>query len=152
MTRVERAHALQSAGSACSQAVLTVFAPDLGLDEKTAHRLATGLGAGFGRKQYTCGAISGSVLVLSLAYGGSESAALDKKEACYAKVRAFIEEMESRFGHSDCLSLLERTDLMTPEGKAAFKERSLGDSVCKPIVAACVERLEAILAQEKPGL
>jgi hypothetical protein len=33
-------------GSACSQAILAVYGPEMGLDVQTEHKLGTGLGAG----------------------------------------------------------------------------------------------------------
>ena len=78
MTKVERAAALHASGSSCSQSVFVPFAEELGLDPQRAHKLATGLGAGCGRQQLVCGAVSGAVLALGLALGseeGSEAAA-----------------------------------------------------------------------------
>lgn len=148
MTRVERAAALQATGSACSQSVFTVFAQDLGLDPATAHKVATGLGAGFGRQQRLCGALSGAALALGLAMGSAGGEEQEAKERTYAAVSAFIDEISSEFGASDCRALLEGLDLRTPEGKAAFKERGLSDKVCKPIVRRCVELLESHLGLE----
>lgn len=49
-------------GYFCSQAVLTVFAEDLGLDEKTAMKIVSGFGGGMGRMGEVCGAVTGAFL------------------------------------------------------------------------------------------
>jgi C_GCAxxG_C_C family probable redox protein len=150
MTRAENAAALQASGSACSQAVFCVFAEEFGLDQESAHKIATGLGAGFGRQQRLCGALSGAALVLGLAMGNRRGEEAEDKESCYAAVSAFIDEMEAEFGAADCRGLLEGLDLRDPAGKAAIAERGLSARVCKPIVRRCVERLEEILGLGRP--
>jgi C_GCAxxG_C_C family probable redox protein len=147
-SRTERAQALHAAGSACSQAVATVFADELGMDPALMHRLATGLGGGFGRKQYLCGAVSGACLVLGLAYGNDSGAWQDAKLDTYAKVHAFISGIEAEKGASDCRTLLGGEDLGSEAGRARVKELGLSAKVCDPLIARCVERLEAILAAE----
>ena len=142
MTKVERAVALHAAGSSCSQSVFTVFAEDFGLDAKTAHRIATGLGAGFGRQQRLCGAISGASMVIGLAMGNEDGSDAAAKERTYEAVYDFIEQVRDEFGAADCRDLLEGIDLRDPAGKAAYKERGLSDRVCNPIIRRCVELLE----------
>jgi len=50
----------------CSQAVLHAFRDEAGLDEDLALKIATGLGAGKGRKREVCGAVTGGIVVLGL--------------------------------------------------------------------------------------
>lgn len=146
MTRAERAAAIHASGSSCAQAVFAAFAEDLGLDEGTAQRIASGLGAGYGRLQLTCGAVSGGVLALGLALGNARGEEQDRKEAAYAASRWLVEAAEAEFGSSDCRALLRGADLMTEEGKARVKAEGLSGLVCKPIVARCVELAEEGLA------
>jgi C_GCAxxG_C_C family probable redox protein len=56
-------------GFNCSQAVLSSFSPDLGLEKETALKIACGFGAGMAKLQETCGAVTGAVMVLGLKYG-----------------------------------------------------------------------------------
>ena len=149
MTRVEHALALHAAGSSCSQAVLTAFAQDFGLPDETAHRIATGLGAGLGRQQLVCGAVSGAALVLGLALGARKSEEQEAKEATYAAVCSFVEAIRSEFGAVDCRALLEDLDLRDPAGKAAVKERGLPDRVCNPIIRRSVRLLEERLGLDE---
>ena len=142
MTRVEKAALIHASGSSCAQAVFGAFAEDLGLDEGTAQRIASGLGAGYGRLQLTCGAISGGVLALGLALGNGRGEEQDRKEAAYAASRELVEAAAAEFGASDCRTLLRGADLRTDEGKARVKAEGLSGLVCQPIVGRCVELVE----------
>ena len=68
MNKKEEAINLFNNGFNCSQAVLSVFCEDLGLDKKTALRISTGFGAGF-QKGEVCGAVSGAIMTLGLING-----------------------------------------------------------------------------------
>ena len=61
-TRSELALKKFLSGYNCAQAVLFSFCDDLGFEQNTALKLACGFGAGMGRKQAVCGAISGGIL------------------------------------------------------------------------------------------
>ena len=54
------------AGYNCAQSVLYAYGPELGMDGETALKVATGLGAGMGRRGEVCGALTGGILVLGL--------------------------------------------------------------------------------------
>ncbi len=141
MNKIDRAKYLSENGSTCSQAILTAFAKDLGLDTKTAHKLSTGLGAGFGRKQYACGAISGGVIVLSLKYGSEIPEQDDKKENTYSQVFRFISEMEKQLGNINCADLLD-CDISTEEGRDLCIERGITQKVCPNCIKTVAEYLE----------
>jgi C_GCAxxG_C_C family probable redox protein len=68
-TKSEVAVAKFLAGYNCAQSVLYAYGPDLGLEAETALKVATGLGAGMGRRGEVCGALTGGILVLGLKYG-----------------------------------------------------------------------------------
>jgi C_GCAxxG_C_C family probable redox protein len=58
-SRTEVATTRFLSGYNCAQAVLDAFRDEAGLDEDLALKIATGLGAGMGRKQEVCGAVTG---------------------------------------------------------------------------------------------
>ncbi len=146
MNHEEKAREIFASGSSCAQSVFAAFAPDFGIDEALAHRISAGLGGGFARKQYLCGAVSGAALVLGLAFGNSKGSEAAAKEACYARVYAFISEIEKEFGSSDCRTLLGGNDTSTQEGRDAVKLAGLSKKVCSPLVERVVAKLDAILA------
>ena len=49
MTKADDAVALFQQGFNCTQSILSVFAPDFGLDQDTARRISHGFGAGIAR-------------------------------------------------------------------------------------------------------
>lgn len=147
MTRSERAVALHDEGLACSQAVLSVFARHLGLPPATAHRVSAGLGGGIGRLGGPCGAITGGVLALSLAFGNETASDQDAKTSNYRIVADFVRKMEGIAGSGLCRTLLGGLDLWKDEDRAAMKERGLGSSVCGSLIAASVAEVERILVE-----
>ncbi len=128
-------------GSCCSQVILLTFAPYFGLDEKTAHKLGAGLGAGFGRKQYLCGAVSAGALVLSLKYGNEEGKDFKIKEETYTQVRDFINWFEKEMGSSSCHELLG-IEILTEEGRKKGREFGLFNTTCKDCIRKVAEYLE----------
>jgi C_GCAxxG_C_C family probable redox protein len=128
----------------CSQSVLYSFADRVGLEPDLALKMADGFGAGMGRKQKVCGAISGAVLVLGLLYGRGEGEPEEKHEQTYAKVQELIERFEAQHGTVICSELLKGCDLLTPEGQAKFKGEQMIEG-CYGFVADAVNILEDLI-------
>lgn len=149
MTNAEKAVALHRGGSACSQAVFTVLAEELGLDPRLAHKISTGLGGGIGRQGLSCGAITGGALALSLAFGNEDGADQEAKLDTYARVAALFRAMEARHGSSRCRALLGGADLWTEEGRAAVKAGGYSEKVCNALVADVVDYVEKEIAGGK---
>ena len=147
-TIMDKALALHASGSNCAQSAYCAFADSLGFDFVQAQRAATCLGAGLGRRQLVCGAVSGAAMALGQALGNDSGADIEAKERCYREVNAFVERIEREFGSSDCRTLLG-LDLSTDEGRAAQKARSPSESVCNRIIARSVELAERAIADEK---
>jgi C_GCAxxG_C_C family probable redox protein len=147
MTKPEQAVKLHASGSNCAQSVLCAFTSELGMDTASAHRLATGLGAGLGRRQHLCGAVNGGAMALGAALGNESGADLAAKERTYAAVQDYIKTMEAEFGSIDCRTLLG-VDLNTPEGKAELKEQGLSAKVCDKLIARCAEEVDRILKNQ----
>ena len=124
----------------CAQSVLTVFAEDFGLDKETALQASAGFGAGMGRLQETCGAVSGAIMVLGLKSGFKESDRRDKINEVYAKVRRLADDFTREKGTIKCRELLG-CDLSTEEGQAFFREHNLRSN-CREYVKLCCNLLE----------
>ena len=121
-------------GFNCSQAILSTYCESLGLERETALKLSCGLGAGMGRLQETCGAVSGAYLVIGLKYGSD-------KEKTYALVREFSKKFKARNKSTNCRELLG-VDLILGD-KAAASQRVR--EVCPAAVRDAAEILESIL-------
>ncbi|MFW6062072.1 MAG: C-GCAxxG-C-C family protein [Planctomycetota bacterium] len=141
-TRVEAATAAFDAGHNCSQAVLSAFAPQFGLDGQTAMRLAAPLGGGIGCTGNDCGAVTGAVLVLGLRYGEATEHA-----PAYQAAREFLRRFRGRFGATDCRELLE-CDISTPSGMARAQAEGLLSARCPQFVEAAAELLVEMLEDE----
>ena len=130
----------------CAQSVLAAYAADYDLEKDKALQIAVGFGAGMGRLQKTCGAISGAIAVLGLSSGFKEEDRRDKINVVYAKVRRFVEEFTGEKGTVKCLDLLGGCDLSSEEGQKYFKEHNLKDK-CREYVRLCCELLDKYLAE-----
>lgn len=144
MGRKDEAVACFRSGFVCSQAVLSVFAEDFGLDRITALKLGAAFGGGIARRAETCGAVTGALMVIGLGYERSEEKDTQAKETTYRKSHEFIRLFTDRHGAIDCRSLLE-VDISTPEGTQAAKEKKLFQTLCPKFVEDAVEILEKIL-------
>ncbi len=131
-------------GYCCAQSVLFSYADQLGISEDLALRLANGFGAGMGRRQEVCGAVSGAILVLGLIYGRGVNDGKDKHESTYLKVRELIEKFEAQHGNINCKNLLAGCDLNTPLGQNHFKSKNMIEQ-CYGYVDSVVKILEEII-------
>ena len=143
MTKAEKALELFANNFNCSQAVLTAFAPDFGLDEKLALMLGTQFGGG-ARNAEMCGAVSGALMVLGLKYGHFESENNEQKQRAYAIAVEFTKRFKECNGSIVCRDLLGY-DLTKPEDSACIKEKNLFKIVCPEMIRSAVEVLEGVM-------
>ena len=129
-------------GYNCAQSVLTAFSEDLGLDRKTALKVAAGLGGGLGRAAETCGAVSGAAVVLGLRYW--RGVPKDAKERTYREVKRFVEEFKIRHGSVVCREILD-CDIGSEDGYKRAKELGLFQTVCAGLVKDAVTILEGLI-------
>ena len=141
MNRVDKAVDLFMGGFNCSQAIFCAFGEQEGLDPRVAARIGTGLGAGMGRMQHTCGAVTGAFLALGLKHGAATGEDKDAKEQTYRLVREFAARFKARNGSIICRELLG-CDISTPEGLEEFKRKGLHTAVCAGLVRGAAEILE----------
>jgi len=131
-------------GYNCAQSVLLAFAPELNIDECALLRISSGFGAGMGRTQKTCGALTGAYMVLSLKYGKQHP----EDDAPEDKVVDMIQDITARFkeehGFTNCSELLN-INLNTAEGQDKFRENDLHNKVCTLCVNSAVSILEEML-------
>ena len=144
MTKAEEGVDLFNQGFICSQAVLSVFAPDHGLDRDMALRIAQGFGEGIARTDDICGAVSGAVIVIGLRYGGTQAEDSAAREKTYAVVGEFIREFKERNGTVACTPLLGY-NLSDPRQVAEAKERKVVPARCPGFVRDAVRLLEKVL-------
>lgn len=132
-------------GYNCAQAVLYSFCDYLGFDKDMALKLSCGFGAGMGRKEEVCGAVTGGIIVLGIKYGRGEGQDRALTEQTYKKVCELMDRFSKKHHTYICRGLLEGCELTTPEGQQEFKEKDLLNKICKQCVSSVVEILEEIL-------
>jgi C_GCAxxG_C_C family probable redox protein len=144
MNRIENAVSRFKQGFSCSQAILSTFGEQFGLDRETALKLAAGFGGGMGRMAGTCGAVTGAIMVLGLKYGAVLPDDRQAKELTYEKVREFAVRFKERNGSVECRDLLGY-DISTPEGLQTIKDKELISTLCPKFVQDVAEILEEML-------
>lgn len=147
MDKAEQAVARFQGGFNCAQAVLSTFAPDLGLAEDLAARVATPFGGGMGCSGNVCGAVSGALMVLGLKTGSPRAYDKEGKERAYQVARDFLQQFQARHGSLACRELIG-CDISTPEGVAFAREHDLFKTRC----AEFVRTAAGILVSEPSGM
>lgn len=144
MNKADKAVELFSKGFNCSQAVLTVFAEDFGLDEKLALMIGTQFGGG-ARNAEMCGAVSGALMVLGLKFGHFEAGNIEQKSRAYAIAVDYTAHFKELNGSIVCRDLLGY-DLTKPVDKAVISEKNLFTDVCPRMIRSAVDLLERVIA------
>ena len=142
-TKAEQAVKRFRKGFNCSQAVLSSYSEQFGLDCEKAFKVATGFGGGM-RMGGTCGAVSGAFMVLGLKYGNSTAEDKKAKAKTYTKVEEYTNRFKARNDSVTCRELLG-CDLTTPEGMKEAQDKGLFSTICPMIVQDAVEILEEML-------
>ena len=132
-------------GFNCSQAVMYSFSDELHIEKDTALKLACGFGAGMGRKEEVCGAVTGGIIVIGCKHGRGEKDDLAATELTYSKTRELMDQFALKHGTFSCRKLLAGCDIATEEGKKYFNQNNLRNTICLPCVQSVVEILEHIM-------
>ena len=106
MTHEEKALQYFTDGANCAQAVVLAYADELGMDEKTAARLASSFGGGIGRLREVCGAVSGMMMVYGLLKGYDDLKDPGAKKTHYANVQALAAKFREENGSIICREIL----------------------------------------------
>lgn len=144
MGKIEEAVYCFNEGFMCSQAVLSTYGAQFGLDRETALKVSAAFGGGMGRMGETCGAVTGAFMVIGLKYGRTSVQDAQAHERTNDVVKEFVDEFKHRNGSILCRELLD-CDLSTPKGQRAFKERNLRTSLCSRLVRDAADILERLL-------
>ena len=144
MNRVELALSCFKEGFTCSQALLSSYGIEFGLDRKTALRIADGFGGGMGSIGETCGAVTGSFMVIGLKYGRTIVEDKDAHRKTNSLINDSIRIFKSRNGSILCRELLD-CDISTPEGLNNAREKRLFTTLCPKYVQDAAEIVEELL-------
>lgn len=82
------------------------FKEYFGYKDSLIPKLATGLGAGIGRKGSLCGNFTGSLLVIGMKLGRKDPKDQASKEKVYRESYRFWDQFEKEFGSCYCYDLI----------------------------------------------
>jgi len=133
-------------GLNCAQSVLTAYSDEFRFDDKLALRISCGFGAGMGRLQETCGAVTGSFMVLGIYNCNKHADNKDRNEKTYAMIQKFSDEFTAIHGTTECKSLIN-CDLKTEEGRQYAHDRQLYEIVCEKCILDSIRIIEELIAE-----
>ena len=140
-SKVNEAVACFNSGFNCSQAILSTYCEQFGLNKETALKLSCGFGAGMGRLGETCGAVTGAYLLIGLIHGNCLTQDNKSKEKAYILVQEFADDFKERNKTTICRELLG-VDLLTGDKQYAAGRVK---EICSKMVQDAAEIIEDIL-------
>lgn len=144
MSRIEEALSSFRDDFNCAQSIFGTYAPYYGLDHDVALKIATGFGGGMGRSQRTCGAVTGSYMVIGLKNGMGINKDTEAKDKTYQMVNTFSNLFQKKNGSMICKEIIG-CDINTQEGMEYFSQNELLERKCFQCVRSAAEILEEIL-------
>ncbi len=120
-------------GFLCSESVLIALSRCLGVYSDIIPKMATGFGAGIGRRGEVCGALTGGVMGLGLKFGRCAAEEREDGRRPYWYATEFVEGFRTRYGCVRCRDLLG-LDLSRPGDVQRYHEMELWDTRCREII------------------
>ncbi|MFP4041277.1 MAG: C-GCAxxG-C-C family protein [Bacteroidales bacterium] len=145
MDRKEKAAEMYSNSLNCAQSVIGAFEDKLGNQCNILMEAASGFGGGMGKLQKTCGAITGSIMIMSvLNYKNMPNS----KEKLEKNIQELVKRFEKKFGATDCLDIITY-NLNTESGKEKAKQEKIFERKCTKVVSQTVEWVSEIIDTEE---
>lgn len=133
-----------SKGYNCAQSVLNQFCAELGLETEQALLLASGFGGGM-RIGSVCGAVTGGIMALGLAFGFTDP---EHKAAIDAPALELIERFRIAIGCIDCRDIVG-IDTCDPVQRLSAAERGVYADKCPNAIETSVQIVHEILNRLK---
>ena len=143
----DRAEQVFAQGYNCSQAVLLACGESRGLAPELALRVGGAFGGGIGRQGGLCGAVSGAIMAIGLAYSKVKPEDDAARERGYKLAREFTERFTQKHGTTVCRDLIG-CDMSTPEGLAKAKSLGVHKNICPKFVRDAAAIVEELVARE----
>lgn len=133
----------------CAQAVFTTFGKELGLEEDVCLKISCALGAGMGKQQHVCGAVSGALMALGLKFGKALNDPEEKKDHTYKKAADFLNLFKSKNGSIYCKKLLKDLNMNDEEDLKKINQLGLFEISCENYIKDAVEITESLFNNSK---
>lgn len=130
----------------CAESTLLALAESQDIESDIIPDIATGFCGGMARTCGVCGAVTGSMMGLSLIAGKKGA----DRAATYAITQQFLRDFKARFGSINCPDLTN-CDLGTPEGQAKFKAEDIFAHCLDYVTIATQLALAAANALDTPS-
>lgn len=140
-SKMDTARQLFLQGYNCAQAVAAAFAPEMGLTESTALRMASGFGGGLGGLGLTCGAVSGMAMVYSALHGYDDPQDLEAKKTVYGDIKRLCAQFDTRYGSLACRDLLAQNQALSQSAQAQGLPQCYITRPCCHYVETCAALL-----------
>ena len=144
MSKVQDVVAMYKKGFVCSQAMLSTYGMQFGIDREIALKVAAAFGGGMGRMGETCGAVTGAFMLIGLKCGNTKAKDKKARRKTDELVREFVSKFEAKHGSIRCKDLLGY-DLSTSDGWKTAKKKKLFKTVCSGFVQDAAEIIEQML-------
>ena len=144
--RVEKAKELFKSGYNCSQAVLSVFCEEFGLDLETALKISSSFGGGMGRMREVCGTVSGMFMAVGLALASAMDSAVEKGNH-YKRIQELAKRFKGKNGSIICRELLQGVETSASPNPSERTETYYKKRPCVDLVGDAVEILEEYLKE-----
>lgn len=128
----------------CAQSVLTSYSDKLGFDQELALNITSGFGAGMGRLQKTCGAVTGAFMVMGVYNEKYISNSDESKEATNTMIQKFSNNFIAIHQTTDCAELLN-CDLKTEKGQQHFHDNNLLKKVCEKCISSSIQIINDLI-------
>ena len=145
MTKSEKAAKYFANNYNCSQSVFTAIGQDFGLTEDQCFKTACAFGAGMGRQQHTCGAVTGALMAIGLKYGKGVNDSNQKKVETYQKAVALMNAFKQKNGSINCKELLNGLDMNNDADMKKISEMRLFETNCLGYVKYATELAEEMV-------
>ncbi len=133
-------------GLNCAQSVVVAYVNYFGYDAKHAMNLSIGFGAGMGRLQKTCGAVSGAIMVLGMFNSETIADLSLRKEKTYSMIQDFVNKFKALNENTECRLLLN-CDLNSEDGHELYSRLNLREKVCEKCIIDAVNILDKLIVQ-----
>ena len=129
----------------CAQSLVSTYCEEFGLNRNMGLKVAMGFGGGMARAGKTCGAVTGTYMILGLSQRINENNPRESIDRTYKLIHEFNRQFKELHGSLDCNKLINQ-NIITPEERAMAHDKGIFTNVCPNLVRDAAKILESILA------